>query len=525
MVPRYFLHSVSLTGYLILFASLTPEIEVAFSPLAGRGTNLLEVGGDRRGYGYHRRAVVGGRPWTADALSIEPRRAANTPGEPVDGQRGEDTISRIGVLEITAVVTPAVQFLDDPSRHGSRGVCQVADGLRPGDMHLVVPDARPPQGRYGLLSGLLSWCPQVHCDGYEVEGNGHRRMESNHGLGVGVGELLGHGGTPVRSVHPVALVAQDVGHQMMKHGCGLDEADPRTAQWCREPVAWEIGDHELEIAQAWKHLGKVPERPRPAPDEQQRESSGPGDVDVVNRLLGQLHPVVGVGVDRLFVGAPVIAVLPGVQEVAQVGLIGAVPPGIVAHVARQPGDREALAEVVDLLVIDVNLELFRFHAKLLFLCSPQRDAAGEGTARPGCQLGRVPAARLLGPARADQVQGGVLHGWRGRDDTRRDRARGLRPRSVLLLARPHSAGQPLGSAARPARASSEAGDRRGPGSAASPWPATKLPQHGRPPAQPEPDRGPDVPTSPPAQSVILLPQSSVDPSASGPGRGARSACP
>ena len=148
-------------------------------------------------------------------------------------------------------------------------------------------------------------------------------MRADQLLGVLVRELRGDRRAPVTAVHGEGSVAEDVAHQSHPQRRGGAHRDAGLRQRARQRVSRQRGhDHvegvgriaavRLRIAQRTDHAVEVPERPRPAMRQHQRQRvrrRAPG-MDVVDRHVVEHDAVVLPLIERILERSEIELVAP-----------------------------------------------------------------------------------------------------------------------------------------------------------------------------------------------------------------------
>ena len=204
---------------------------------------------------------------------------------------------------------------------------------------------------------------------------GQRQVDANQAVGEPMAQLPGDDGPPVSSLGGEALVAEHVGHELDPQLRGAAPVHAGRSQWAREAVARQRRHYDVEgvrqIAAVLLWMGErpdqlrvVPEGPGPAVGEHDRQRAVAGAllVQVVNADAVDLDPVVAVRVHRRLVAAPVVVVPPVVDELTQVGAVGSVAPVVVVEVLGEARAGEAVAQVGEVGVGNLDRERLGLHA-------------------------------------------------------------------------------------------------------------------------------------------------------------------
>ena len=180
---------------------------------------------------------------------------------------------------------------------------------------------------------------------------------------------------PVAAVHGERSVAEDVAHQSHPQRGGGTHRDTGLGQWARQRVSRQRRYDHVEgvgriaavrprIAQRPDHAVEVPERPRPAVCQHQRQCvrrRAPG-VDVVDRHVVEHDAVVLELVERALERGEVEFVAPVRERVPHPLLVRTVAPVVVAVVTGPPRARQTVAEIRDGFVRDLDSEALGLHA-------------------------------------------------------------------------------------------------------------------------------------------------------------------
>ena len=154
-------------------------------------------------------------------------------------------------------------------------------------------------------------------------------------------------------------------HQPHPERSGAPHRDAGAEERDREAVAREGRHDDVEgirrvaavaprVSERVDRLGEVPERPGPSVGQHQghRVGADTAAVDVMDGYLVEHHAVVLEAVHRRFVGAPVVAVAPVVDQLFEPGPVGPVAPVLVAGIGGPSNPGQALVEVVQDAVLD-----------------------------------------------------------------------------------------------------------------------------------------------------------------------------
>ncbi len=214
----------------------------------------------------------------------------------------------------------------------------------------------PVRGRPGEVPGAGS--------GEEVERQPRADVDAVQLVGVLVAELAGDDPADVAAPGGVPLVAQGLGHQGVPEVSDLPEVDVRKAgERSGETEAGQGRHDDVEriagvaaergrVGERVDHLRPVPEGPRPAVGEDQRDRARAAALlaHEVHRDTGDADLVVLVGVDGGLGLAPVEAVSPVVDQPTQIAGRDAVEPIPIPLVQRRTGQCETGAQVIENLV-------------------------------------------------------------------------------------------------------------------------------------------------------------------------------
>jgi hypothetical protein len=215
----------------------------------------------------------------------------------------------------------------------------------------------------GLVVGegsLLGQVPGAGA-GEEVERQPGADVDAVQLAGVFVAELAGDDPADVAAPGGVLLIAQGLGHQGVPEVGDLPEVDVREAgERAGETEAGQGRHDDVEgvgrVAAERRRVGErvddlrpVPERPRPAVGEDQRDRvrAAAGFAHEVHRDTGHADLVVVVGVDGGLGLAPVVAVPPVSHQPTQIAGRNPVGPVLVAFVQRRTGQGETGAQVIE----------------------------------------------------------------------------------------------------------------------------------------------------------------------------------
>jgi hypothetical protein len=332
-------------------------------------------------------------------------------------------------------VRPLPELLDDPGQLADRRVRErVREGLRPGGLLVEVagPVAEPlgpsaPRGEHSLaffgaqrlefLGGRLGG---RLCAGQQVE------VDADDSVAVDAAQFAGDGRTPVAALGAEPLVAQ------ARHELDPGVGDPACLpaglpSGPGEPEARNARQHHVEgvgpvaavrgrVRQRADDVQELDDRPRPAVRDDQRGGVGFGGADVCEvhmravDLGGELRPLVEPGLGR----PPVVLVPPVPDQLPQVVRRYAVRPSHPGQLVGPAGAVEAVVEVVEVALRDVDEERMetaaavggrRRHGRDARACSefprlrpdalhaPSPHAAPEQVAPPHDQGRRTPRAR------------------------------------------------------------------------------------------------------------------------------------
>ena len=248
----------------------------------------------------------------------------------------------------------------------------VRDGLRPGGHELHVAgqvrvEVRQP-AEPGQVPGLQRG------DRRRVGGRGHQHVhvQAEHVLRVEPADLQGDHRAGVAALGEVAVVAE-AAHQL-DPGAGDPAVLPAgLAGRAGEAEAGDGRDHQVEgvrrvaavrarVGQRVDHVEELGDRAGPAVGEQQRRRVrlGGAHVQEVHPGAVDLGGELGVGVQPGLGGPPVVGGGPVLGQLPEV-LTGHPPaPADVRQLARPPGPRDPLGEVVEVGLRDLDPERFHF---------------------------------------------------------------------------------------------------------------------------------------------------------------------
>ena len=176
-------------------------------------------------------------------------------------------------------------------------------------------------------------------------------------------------GAPVAALGAVALVAELGGHEVVEGVGDAGGAPAALLRFAAPAEAGDGGDDDVEgvrgVAAVGGGVGEGPDefeelkhRAGPAVREEQGMGVRPlaADVPVVDVDAVDLAEELGPGVERGLLGAPVVLVAPVVAQLAHVSDVGSVVPAGVGDGVGPAGAVEAVAEVVEDAVGDVDAE-------------------------------------------------------------------------------------------------------------------------------------------------------------------------
>ncbi len=183
-------------------------------------------------------------------------------------------------------------------------------------------------------------------------------------LGVLMAELAGDDPADVAAPAGVLLVSQGLGHQGVPEVGDLPEVDIRKAgERAGEAEAGQgrhddlervggVGTERDRVGERIDHLRPVPERPRPAVGEDQRDRARAmaGLTQEVHRNTGDADLVVLVAVDGGLRLAPVVAVSPVGDQLTQIAGRDTIGPILIPLVHRQTSQRKTVPQVIEDLV-------------------------------------------------------------------------------------------------------------------------------------------------------------------------------
>ena len=195
----------------------------------------------------------------------------------------------------------------------------------------------------------------------------HREVDPDHVGGVLRAEPAGEQGAPIAAVGGVAPVAKSLGHQRIECGGDAGQAPSRLPGLPAEAEAGQVGDDEIE------RIGGVPPvvaRPRQWPgdlrefdhrsgppvqeQERQRIRSRPADVPEMQVEAVDLAQELRWRVQPLLLPAPVVAGAPHLAELSDLVHADSVVPAGALDLLRPAGPAQAIAEVIEHCVRDVD---------------------------------------------------------------------------------------------------------------------------------------------------------------------------
>src|SRR5262249_6982494 len=146
-------------------------------------------------------------------------------------------------------------------------------------------------------------------------------------LGIFMTELHRDQRAPVPTLSRELLVAKHILHERYPQVCGPREIDARGSERCGKPKPRERWHHHIEgvlritterrrISQRTDHFVKIPERPRPAMGQNQRDRLGTLTqfMDEVDWYGTDCGFIMGESIHLFFMLAPVIRVAPVVNQ-------------------------------------------------------------------------------------------------------------------------------------------------------------------------------------------------------------------
>ena len=194
-------------------------------------------------------------------------------------------------------------------------------------------------------------------------------MDAGQAIGVGEPETRGDEAAPVSALRGEAPIAEDIGHEGGEGVGDLRDAEARLAGREGEAVAGERGRHHGEriarvaaeargIGEHGDDLVKLPDRPRPAVGEEERERGRPAALCVDEVKIDTRH---GCGelreaVEHGLVLSPVIVVAPVRAELCHIGEVGPEGPRVARRLIREARAAEPLAEIAQGRLGDVDAE-------------------------------------------------------------------------------------------------------------------------------------------------------------------------
>ena len=200
------------------------------------------------------------------------------------------------------------------------------------------------------------------------EGEQLRDVDADHAVGVAAADLGRDHRAGVVAVRAVALVAEPA-HQLGPCAGDARRAPARLAGRPGEADAGERRDHEVErvggvgavgagIGQRADHVEVLDDRHRPAVRRDQRQGIRLWGLDVqeVDLLPVDRGHELRVRVDARLLRAPVVPGAPVVDELADVVARNAVAPVHARQLVRPADAAEAVGEVVEVALGDVDLE-------------------------------------------------------------------------------------------------------------------------------------------------------------------------
>ena len=367
------------------------EVPVAPQRLARFRRRVRPVEGDARGGLDHGRAVVVRPPLVPGRLEVVAHGGDEGVRGPVEHHRREQVVLREARLHVAAGIAPVAPPFENPGAEADgRIVRHEGQRLRVERLHGhvrgVEPHAR--QLRPSRLARGQRRQPRVAehpgpVVAEQVQPDRVREVDADHVLRVAVAQLAGDERAPVAALRAVALVAQHAAHERVPEVRRAPEVDAGHGQRRGEAEARQRGHDHVEgvggiaavgrgVAEGADHVAQVPEGPRPAvrEDERDRVRPPPAHVDEVDGRALDLDAEVGQAVHLRLVRAPVVTLEPVFGELTQVGAVHAVGPAVVGEVGRPVDALQPPAQVGQLRVGDGDGEGLGVH----------RDSSGGGSA-------------------------------------------------------------------------------------------------------------------------------------------------
>ena len=341
------------------------EVVGGFDPVAGRLQDLPREGGEagRDGDALNRRDAA------ADAfgagLVVDAGSRRDAVGRPIEHDVGEQGVLRVARLDIAVAVAPGAELLRDPGGDTGGGVgLGDAEGLRLRALDVAVAGLLRLEGATRGEPGLVRLRGRIG-----GTGEGHVQVDAAQVAGVGGAQTRADDGAPVAALRAVALVAELGGHEVVERIRDAGGA-PAPLAWLAAPAeAGDGGDDDVEgvggiaamgggVGEGADEVEELEDGAGPAVRQDERVGIGAvaADVPEVDIDAVDLAEELGPGVERGLLGAPVVLVAPVVAKLANVGDVSAVVPAGVGNGVVPAGAVEAIAEVVEDGVGDVDAE-------------------------------------------------------------------------------------------------------------------------------------------------------------------------
>ena len=283
---------------------------------------------------------------------------------PVDRDERQDLVLVETVLDVAVAVAPRPKLFGDPRRQPNRRIGQPERerlGLRPLNALVARLVDRPELGApqvvalfIGLWLALLAWWSTG-------------RVNAGDTTRVSGAKIARHGGAPIAAVGAKAFVAERV-HQRDPEITGAGDVGPLG----RLTGKAEAGNRRHDDVERVGCIAAVQRRVAQRPDRRQHLPDGAGPAvrhheregrTAPRSLMDEMEPlpfdrrhVVVEAVQLALVDAPVVLVAPVGDQLLEIRAVGAVRPRLARRIGRPARQVETVAQVVELLVGDTDLE-------------------------------------------------------------------------------------------------------------------------------------------------------------------------